>query len=219
MSLSIALTLLAVGLLVAPLQTWLMLGGDVTEYLRYETLPGQVLYVLSKLSALFAIELIWLQAMLGLLRYRLMQRTSVTPVVWRRMHGTLGLTALAAIAAHVVLFVVGASMRNKVAVVDLLLPWGHGAYRTWVAFGAAALWLIVVGSVVQLARMFSAATRRRLHRLNLAAIALVGVHSLAIGSESRSGPMAWTYGAMAAMLLIALVVRLFGGRASAKGLS
>ncbi len=209
MNLPIVLVLVAAGMLVAPIQTWLMLGGDLSEYMRYDTLPGQVPYVLSKLCALFSIEFVWLQALLGLLRRRLTQGSDLAPASWRRLHGTLGLAALAAMAAHVLLFVVGTSLRNRVAAIDLFLPWGHGAYRTWVAFGAAAMWLIMLGAAVQLWRLFRPPARLWLHRLVLVALMLVGVHSLAIGSESRSGLMTWAYGAMAISLGMAALDRFF----------
>jgi predicted ferric reductase len=206
------LTVAAIGLLVVPVQTWLMLGGDLTEYVRYDTLPGQLPYVFSKLCALFAIELVWLQAMLGLLRHRLIGAAALAPPKWRRVHTTLGVVALLVMAAHVALFVVGASMRNKHAAIDLLLPWGHGVYRTWVAFGAAALWLFALAAAVQLARLLSAAARQWVHRLTLGAIILVGIHSLAIGSESRSGAMVWMYGVMGVLLAAALLDRLGASR-------
>jgi predicted ferric reductase len=215
--------LMGAGLLVAPLQTRLTLGGDMGEYLRYDTLSGQVPYVLSKLCALYAIELVWLQALLGLLRLRLTRAGWVQPGVWRRIHTTLGIGALLAILAHVTLFVIATSMRNRSLAVDLLLPWGHGVYRTWVAFGAASLWLVLLAAAVQLGRLFDARSRLRLHRLVFAAAVLIVVHSLAIGSESRSGLMALMYGFMATTLCAVLMGRLIGSgnaeRAAPQGMA
>lgn len=206
--------LAAIVLLAAPIQTWLLLGGDFSEYWHYETPPGQVPYVLSKLLALFAIELAWLQAMLGLLRHRLIDAAGLCRPAWRRAHTMLGIAAMAAMLAHVLLFVLSASLRNQAAAFDLLLPWGHGVYRTWVALGAAALWLIAIGVAVQMARLFAAQLRIWLHRLTLVALTLVGVHSLAIGSESRSGAMVWVIGAMGVLLLGAALDRSRAWRAA-----
>jgi len=202
------LAIAALALFIAPLQTWLMLGGDLTEHLRYETLPGQATYVLSKLCALYAIELVWLQAMLGLLRHQVIA-VGLAPSTWKRAHATLGLAALAFVVAHVTLFIAATSMRNRISALDLLLPWGSGVYRTWVAFGAAALWLIFVGAAVQAALQLSVAKRRWLHQLTLVGLGLAVIHSLAIGTESRSGTMAWAAGTMAVLLVAAALHRVF----------
>lgn len=178
-----ALAVLA--LFLSPAHTWLALGGDLREYFQYETLPGQVPYVLSKLCALYAVEFVWLQALLGLLRPRLVQPGRMPAALWRRAHTALGLAALLTMLAHVLLFVVATSLRNRNPALDLLLPWGHGVYRTWVAFGAASLWLLVIAAAVQLGRWLSARLRLWVHRIALVAVVLVAVHSLAIGSESR----------------------------------
>jgi hypothetical protein len=138
---SLGLVLLALLLVAAPLHTWLTLGGDVSEFLQYDTLRGQVHYLLSKLCALYAIELVWVQAMMGLMRQQLFRFGGVDARRWALAHRALGTSTLLVIALHIGLFVVAASMRNKAPALDLLLPWGHGAYRTWVAFGAAAMWL------------------------------------------------------------------------------
>src|SRR5678816_380936 len=100
-------------------------------------------------------------------------------------------------------------MRNRIPALDLLLPWGHGVYRTWVAFGAASLWLIVVGAAIQAALQLGAATKRWLHRFTLVGLGLAVIHSWAIGSESRSGTMAWAAGTMVVLLIAAAVHRLF----------
>jgi len=211
------MALLALGLLAAPIQTWLMLGGDFGEYLRFDTLRGQELYVLSKPCALLAIELLWLQALLGLLRPGMVRSGWLGAAAWRRWHRGLGIAALAAMLAHVALFVVAASLRNKAAAVDLLWPWGHGVYRSWVAVGAAALWMIIAAATVQFARLFVPVLRRWVHLLALAAVVPVALHSLMIGSEARSGAMAGVYALMGASLAAAVLWRFTGGRAALNG--
>ncbi|HET9644803.1 MAG TPA: hypothetical protein VFP68_15950 [Burkholderiaceae bacterium] len=203
-------TLLLIG---APLQTWLMLGGDMTEYLTFDTLPGQAIYVISKVFALYAVELAWLQCMLGLLRGDLLHKAGMQAKDWRRLHSAAGYWVLAAVLAHVVLFVVATSMRNRSPAIDLLLPWGKGVYRTWVAFGAAALWLLVIAVVVRLMGGPSVVRwKNGLHRLALLAIILVGVHSLTVGTESRSGSMLIVYGVMGIGLALAIFRRLLRSR-------
>jgi predicted ferric reductase len=197
-------------LLVAPAQTWLALGGDFSEYLRHETLPGQVPYLLAKLSALYALVLLWAQALLGLLKHRLSSAPSspVSAKRWASIHRALGLATLLLILTHVLLFVTATSLRNGHLAWDLLLPWGHGYYRTMVALGAAALCLVALAIAVRFIARLRARTRTWLHRMALVAVILVLLHSLTIGTESRAGGMLWSYGFMAITLLIALIDRL-----------
>lgn len=203
-----ALALMLMLMLAAvPLQTSMLLGGDFTEYFRHESPAGQVPYLAAKLCALYAIELVWLQALLGLWRHRIVATGFVSGAAWRNTHRALGLATLTMIVAHVALFVTATSMRNRSPAFDLLLPWGHGVYRTWVAVGAAAFLLILLAAGAQLLLRSHANLRLRLHRLVLLAMVLVAIHSLTIGSESRSGWVAWMYAVMALSLGAALLDR------------
>src|ERR1700692_678744 len=47
--------------------TWLSTTGNIADYWRYEVPPGQVAYVLSKLAALYAFVVFWMQLIYGLL--------------------------------------------------------------------------------------------------------------------------------------------------------
>lgn len=216
-----ALTALVVFLLLlAPAQTWLLLGGDFTEFLQYESLPGQVHYVLAKLLALYSIVLMWAQAMLGLLRGPLLAGSwlPLNAQGWAGLHRGLGLVTVAAVLGHVVLFVTATSLRNNEFAWDLLLPSTHGYYRKMVSLGAVALWLMLLAVVVQLFRLQSVVLRRWSHRLVLPALALVLVHSLTIGSESRAGWMLWANWFMGITLLLAVPVWLRHLRAARGGM-
>lgn len=204
---------LALAIVVVPISTLLLLGGDLTEYLRYETLAGQHPYILSKLFALFAVELVWLQALLGLMRHRLVPAYLISMSHWRRLHQTLGLIAGTTMLTHVVLFVIATSLRNNHPAFDLLIPWGRGVYRTWVAFGAASFWLLAIVIGVPFLRRFPVVFRQWTHRLAVLALVFVALHSLAIGSESRSGLVGWMYWIMGATFVGCLIDRLTFDRA------
>jgi predicted ferric reductase len=197
-------------LLMVPAQTWLALSGDFGEYWHHETLPGQVPYLLAKLSALYALVLLWTQALLGLLKHRLSSTPSFVAGAkrWASIHRALGLATLALILTHVLLFVAATSLRNGHLAWDLLLPWGQGYYRTMVALGAAALWLVALAIAVRFISRLRGRTRTWLHRIALVAVILVLLHSLTIGTESRAGWMSWSYGFMTISLLVALIDRL-----------
>jgi predicted ferric reductase len=197
-------------LLMVPVQTWLLLGGDFSEYLNHETPPGQLSYLLAKLSALYALVLLWAQVLLGLLKHRLSSAPSsvVGAKRWASIHRALGLATLLLILTHVLLFVAATSLRNGHLAWDLLLPWGQGYYRTMVASGAAALWLAALAIAVRFIRRLQGRAKTWLHRLALVAVILVLLHSLTIGTESRAGWMLWGYGFMAISLLVALIDRL-----------
>lgn len=184
--------------------------GDWVAYFRDESLDGQFLYVLSKLVGLYAIVLMWLQLMSGLVRIRLFDGWN--PVI----HRNLGLVTLSLVVLHVTLFVAGVSIRNGHFAYKLLLPNLFGPYfPKIVALGVIALWLLIIAAVF-------AAIRNRLpivwkwgHRLMLVVFGLGFVHSYLIGSEARAGGMLYLYYAMGTSSIIALLSRILANKKAA----
>ncbi|TAL20352.1 MAG: hypothetical protein EPO01_13485 [Aquabacterium sp.] len=206
----------AAALAVPPLQTLVLLGGDFTEYLDHESLPGQAVYVLAKLVALYSLTLMWMQLMLGLLKHRLIGPLFASPSQWQAAHRFLGAAVLAGVVLHVGLFIAATTLRNGEFAADLLWPSLHGYYRTMVSAGLIAFWLMLVAVAAQVAGLGSARVRRAAHRLVFAALLLAGLHSLAIGSETRAGWMLWMYWAIGLTLAGAAADRLrHGVRATA----
>ena len=105
----------------APLIAWMASVNGAMSYFRLNGLPpGQQLYLVAKLSGLFAFFLFWLQCMLALARYAPMLPDF--PVSDFRLHRRLGGATALLMLAHVALFIVAASLRTGHAAWDLLVP-------------------------------------------------------------------------------------------------
>lgn len=199
--------ILLVALLLVPGITHMLHTGNWEIYFRNDSLDGQFLYILSKLVGLYAIILLWLQLMSGLVR-------NVFFFDWHPvMHRNLGLLILSLVVLHVVLFVAGVSIRNGYFAYKLLLPNFFGSYYPKiVALGIVALWLLIMAAVFAAVRNKLPVVWKWAHRLMLAVFALGFVHSYLIGSEARAGGMLYLYYLMGALSIIALVVRLMTNR-------
>jgi DMSO/TMAO reductase YedYZ heme-binding membrane subunit len=202
--------LVMIAALVLPGVTWWSSIDAPARYLAAGVPPGQLLYVLAKLAGLYAMALLWLQVLYGLLR------ETAWAVPARRWtvaaHRNLGITVAMLAVLHAGLFITGVSMRAGHFAAGLLVPnFGGAYYASTVSLGVTAAWLLI-------AVILAAALRRReglqwvwVHRLGLPALALVFFHSLLVGSESRLGAMPYLYGIMGVVFCAALIYR-FGPR-------
>ena len=195
---------LLIALLLIPGITHILHTGDWVAYFRDNSLDGQFLYILSKLIGLYAIVLLWLQLMSGLLRIRLFDG-------WRPLiHRNLGLVTLSLVVLHVTLFVAGVSIRNGHFAYKLLLPnlFGH-YFQKIVALGVIALWLLIIATVCAVIRNRLPIVWKWGHRMMLVVFALGFMHSYLIGSEARSGGMLYLYYVMGISGMIAWLSRIF----------
>lgn len=190
-----------------PLIAWMASVNDPMSYLRLNGLPpGQQLYLVAKLSGLFAFFLFWLQCMLALACYAPMFPDF--PVSDFRLHRRLGAATALLILAHVALFIVAASLRTGHASWDLLLPnFTHGYYKLNIGLGAIAFWIacltIFAGwRVAQGQRRWKA-----VHLLWPFVFGLAFLHAFAIGTESRYGAMRYLVIFIVISLSVAAVVR------------
>lgn len=150
-------------------------------------LPGQSLYFLSKVCGLYALILIWLQAIAGMLTRDVNYRHLIFPsAIW---HPRVGICAISLIAGHVALFVAAASARNQHFAWKLFLPSVfEGYYKLMLSVGLIGLFCLLVG-------VLAAGFRKRVrvwrwgHRLAALALVLGLAHSFAIGSETRGYAM------------------------------
>lgn len=199
----------------SPLLVWSLTVPDPGRYLRIEGLPpGQPLYVVAKLMGLFALCLFWLQCVLALARRAPLLHGF--PSSDHRLHVRLGLATLVLILLHVGLFVVAASLRTGHVAWDLLLPSvGHGYYRTSIGLGAVALWLCLLA--IYAGRRVANGNRRwkPIHMLWPLVFALVFLHAIAIGTESRYGAMRYVVVCMAANVSLAGLWRVWRARGRA----
>lgn len=188
-----------------PAALWIMSGNTLPQLDTQSSPPGQRLYVISKLAALYAVALIGLQLALLMLRIRVTKHHRTRG--WTG-HRILGLLTLITVTAHVTAFVLATSVRNGEFSLHLLAPvLGGGFYRTMISIGSLGLWLCIVGALFQL-RVARRIRLRWMHPyLMMTAALLVIVHSYAIGSESGTNVVAIFYGLLLLLILSLWVVR------------
>lgn len=187
---------------VAPGYIWSQSIGDLSVYIDYETPPGQVCYILSKLAGMYAIFLLWLQVVLAFL--------SKTPagekLLFRglKFHRKLGFLAAGFLLLHVVLFVTAASLRTGHFAYKLLLPdFSDGFYAFAVTLGVLALYGAVIAIIAGYARAKGIHKAKWLHRVSVPVLILALAHCLLIGSETRFAVMMVVYVLMVSILIAA----------------
>lgn len=178
--------------LLIPPVAWLMSSGDPLAYFTHHVPPGQLLFVASKLCALMALVLFWLQCMMALSR--------IAPALHgffqlsRRQHIVLGCTTALMVVLHVGLFVTASTLRTKASALDMLVPtFTHGYYRSNIGLGAIAFWVLFVGMLGGTLRLWRGTAWRWVHRAVFVVFTLGFLHGVAIGSETRFGLMKYIY--------------------------
>jgi predicted ferric reductase len=173
----------------APVAVWTISVNDPLAYVRWGGLPpGQRWYLAAKLAGLLAICLFWAQCVTALARH-------IPPLSpWLasdlRWHRNLGIVTALLLLAHVLLFVVATSLRTRHIAWDLLLPdFTHGYYRSSIALGVAAFWLMCLTVFAGWRTMRGGRRWKTIHLLWPLVLGLVFWHALAIGTESRYGAM------------------------------
>lgn len=196
-------------ILCAPVVIWLVSVRDPVAYFTHSLPPGQLLFVLSKLAALFTFCFFWMQCMLGLA-----PRTPLLcgfPTLSLQTHRRLGLATAGLALTHVVLFLTAASYRTGAPAWNLLLPnFTHGYYNALVSLGLIALWLLALGVLAGWRVSRGKRSWRAMHMVWPVVFALVFVHAFAIGSESRYGAMRYLCLFMAVSLSTAALSRAYG---------
>lgn len=196
-----------------PAITWISTTGDIANYWRYDVPAGQVVYILSKLTALYAFVAFWLQLMYGLLGSDGRKRLGIERGHF--FHVRLGAVAMGLMMLHAGLFVLGATMRTHTFASQYLTPsFSSGYYREIITLGIVALVFVVSGVASAAARRLVNGIWRLAHWLVVVAFGLGFVHSLLIGSESRIEPMTIFYAGCGTATLAALGWRLTATRYS-----
>ncbi len=171
-----------------PAVVWTMSVNDPMAYVRWGGLPpGQQWYLAAKLAGLLAFFLFWAQCVIALARY-------IAPLAWLasdlHWHRNLGIVTALLLLAHVVLFVVAASLRTGHVAWNLLLPdFTHGYYRSSIALGAVAFWLVCLTVFAGWRTLRGRRRWETIHLLWPLVFGLVFWHAFAIGTESRYGAM------------------------------
>jgi len=170
----------------------LLSGGDFFALSRTNAPPGQTLYLLSKITAVFVYILMWWQIMLGM-----------AAKVNTQHHILLGVSVFILILMHVLLFISAASIRQDELNLSMLLPnFISGYYNRGLSFGVMALFFIVIAT-------FAGIFRNRLqpfwkvgHSFVYITFTLATVHGLMIGSDINAGVFPYIiYGAVLSLLV------------------
>jgi predicted ferric reductase len=201
------LLLLALLSVLLPGLQWLGTAQTLWAWPDHAVPTGQVLYLLSKLFALYAIVALVLQISYGLLGPA---RVALDLEYGMRFHRALGLVTITLFLLHAASFVGAASWRTGHFAAQFAWPdFSHGYYRERISIGwwAGLALLCVVAVAIGRARL--GRLWRYAHWLAFPAAIGVVVHSVSIGTESRMPFMLAAYGAMASVFLLAAYGRLF----------
>jgi len=199
---------LLIVLFVIPGMTWLWNVGDIASYFMYTNLDGQFVYVLSKLTGLYAMMFIWLQLLLGLLKTQIKH---LYGDVSSKVHSRLGISTLVLVILHVVLFVTAVSLRNDYFAWKLLVPeFSQGYYALMLTVGLGALIILLV-SILSRGVLVNVnnSIKLWLHRLVFIAFYMILIHSYTIGTESRIGVMNILYLLMLVSITGILIFRVY----------
>jgi predicted ferric reductase len=208
---TILLQVLLAAVLLLPGLVFLSNTGDLAYYFRRPVPAGQLAYVISRLCAVDALALIWLQILLGALRLELERSLGVRRIV--RLHTTLGVVTLALVVSHVALFQGGATVRSGQFPTPNLVPnYFTPFYPSHLALGATALYLALLGGLAAALRTRPWMRRhwRKIHAVNYAVFGLGAWHGLAIGSETRLQPLHALMIVFVATIVLAILWRLIG---------
>lgn len=192
-------------LFLVPVVLWIWSTGNPLYYFRYSVPPGQGLYVVSRLIGLVALSLFWFQAMAALARG--VPRLAGFFQLGSQAHRRLGIVLLVLMASHGLLFFAAVSLRTGHIAVPVLIPrFDAGYYTFYMGLGVLAFWLLPLGALAGFLRR-RAPLLRWLHRIWVPIFALVLLHGLTIGTETRLGLMFYVYLLMAVSLMGAATLR------------
>lgn len=185
---------------------WLATSQTIWAVSLDQLPKGQILYLLSKLAALYAIAVFTLQLSYGIAGAR--ARSMLGVDLGLRFHRALGFGVLFLLLAHAGLFIGAVSVRaghfaSQYALPDLF----GGYYVSRIALGWWAGVGVLLAMTVALCRAQLKRVWRFAHWLSIPAAAAVVVHSWSIGTESRMPIMLIAYLCMGALLFLATYLR------------
>lgn len=188
---------------VIPAIMWMQSTGDLSVYIDYETPPGQVYYILSKLMGMYGIFLLWLQVI-----FTLVKRSSIgekMPYWSITFHRNLGIITFSCLLVHAALFMTAVSIRKGHFAFGALIPkFDHGFYTSAVSLGVLALYGLVLVVIAGFVRKRGIQKAKWLHRVSVVALILTLIHCLLIGTETRYFTMLAVYAFMITTLITAL---------------
>jgi len=202
---------------VVPALIWLQSTGDISIYFEYETPPGQVYYVLSKLTGMYAVFLLWLQVVFALAKKTRMGEK--LPLQSINFHRNLGILSFSTLVLHIALFVTAVSIRKAYFAYELLLPdISHGFYAFAMTLGVFAFYGLILVVIAGYIRRRGVQSAKWFHRVSVVALYLTLVHCLLIGTETRYLIMMAIYIFMICTLTVTLYLYFMGTKAAKRSL-
>jgi hypothetical protein len=191
--------------LTIPMMAWLVSEGDISHYLTGGSPNGQGLYVFCKIVGLYAYLFLWLHIMAAMVRNTLFE--GIFPSFNKSLHRLVGISLSIMMLAHALLFMSAVSLRKGSVSWSTLVPNFADYYHTLLGLGVTALWLLPVLIVTGL---YTARNRSAInaHRLSFVIFAMIFVHGLGVGSETKNGPMFYLYCTTALSVVLVSCVRL-----------
>ncbi|ODS24270.1 hypothetical protein AB835_04385 [Candidatus Endobugula sertula] len=176
--------------------------SDVLNYFRYGAPTGQIWYVFSKLFGLYAVLLLWYQAVSTLLITTSL--TTFFPQWTFLQHRIVGSLTLLVVMIHIACFVTAVSLRKDTVAWNLLLPDFRDFYHTAITIGLCSFFVMLVAIGTALLRKRFPAMWKKIHRNMVIVISAGLVHGYLIGTETRYGLYEIFYCALMVTLLAAL---------------
>jgi predicted ferric reductase len=194
---------LILGLSFIPLLVWLISAGNILEYFLLTVPAGQILYLFSKLAALYAYYFMALQLIIGFQGRKSRHF---------RYHPTLGVLTSLLVTTHMCLFIAGASLRSHDFSLEILSPtFTSGYYKIAISYGVIAAYLLLLiitaGFLQKKIILF-----KSIHRLAPIVVLLGWVHSFSIGTETRSIPTMAFYLMFFCFALYAFIKKIIAAR-------
>ena len=203
------LILLLLTIAFVPAIIWLQSIDDITLYIEYDVPPGQIFYILSKLAGLYAVFMLCVQVILGLInRTPLAAKIGFLNI---QFHRNFGLATFTVLLLHIVFFMTAVSIRQEHIAYKLLLPnLDNGFYNIAVSLGVFAFYgllIVIMAGFVRKRLGSSKKTWKWIHRISFIALVLTLAHCILIGSETRYFMIMMTFALIISMLLLALYYR------------
>lgn len=175
-----------------PLILWISTTGNVLNYFVYDVPAGQLAYVFSKLTGLYAVFLLWAQIFFVLLN-QVFSKQIITP----SNHAILGALSTLAVVIHATLFILATSVRTGELTIGVLNPtFTEGFYKLSVSIGVISMWILAAVILASVIRKRNNRFGKWIHRLAFVTFLLSIVHSFLIGTEAQMGIMNIIHGVM-----------------------
>ena len=193
-------------LLTIPVVIWLQQTGSLMVYLDGSAPPGQLPYVLSKLTGMMALTCI-----AGQIIITLASQLHITSTRWLGLsHRITGGAILLLVMTHYLSFFIAVTLRQETLALSLLFPNFSDFYHTHLTLGLFGLWLLcLVAFIGWLRSRKRPPWTERWHRLYWVVLGLVYFHALAVGSESQS-----LFGIVFYTILGLMIISLSGWKAA-----